>query len=375
MHFFYCHYKIMKLTKTKLFLMTHSQLVSLAENKKINVLNSLGTYLPHVTLQTLIWDKYMLDNNITEIEKNSRDLQSSWYVLHCINGQEVTVMNKINSLINSNSIDNKNKLIDAGYIDRHFRLHDYILDVGFPREYDLVANKQDQSYNTYVFVEIDVIRGNDLFTGQQIFNQVFLPLLQHIEGVKNFVGTYEKVVGLRRTEMNKREKLSRKQVEKIKPSKLHEQDYLNIERSHSSFSYYEDKLFNIGDVCWFTPDLTKQHNKHLVKVVKVLTYDKFQVVNQLGHKYAVSVNNLQLAKDEFKQQENKNLVVCSKVKPLRHKLPTLTKLDKREDKRELNDSSASNIMQIVKPVVVNKVTRLPDITTPLNLYRQTSASR
>lgn len=345
--------------------MTHSQLVSLAENKKINVLNSLGTYLPHVTLQTLIWDKYMLDNNITEIEKNSRDLQSSWYVLHCINGQEVTVMNKINSLINSNSIDNKNKLIDAGYIDRHFRLHDYILDVGFPREYDLVANKQDQSYNTYVFVEIDVIRGNDLFTGQQIFNQVFLPLLQHIEGVKNFVGTYEKVKGLRRTEiirMNKREKVSRKQVEKIKPSKLPESDYLNIERSHSSFSYYEEKLLDIGDVCWFAPDLSKPHNKHLVKVVKVLTYDKVQVVNQLGHKYSVSVNNLWLSGANFVMQDQ-NLVIASKVKPTTTNKPVKS------------TKTTQTLVKVIKPVTVTKVTRLPDITTPINLYRQTSVSR
>ena len=368
----------MKLTKTKLFLMTHSQLVSLALEKKLNVHNALGFYLPHVTLQNKIWTKHMLDNNITETTNTiSRDLASSWYVLHVINGQEQIVMQKINSLLTSNSIDRKNDLVNSGYIDRHFRLHDYILDVGFPREYDIVKNKQDQSYNTYVFVELDVIRANDLFTGQQIFNSVFLPLLQRIEGVKDFVGTYEKVKGLRRTEiirMNKREKVSRKQVEKIKPSKLPESDYLNIERTHSSFSYYEEKLLNVGNVCWFVPNLDKPHCKHLVKVVKVLTYDKFQVVNQLGHKYAVSVNNLGLSGANFVMQDQTNLVIASKVKPTRHKLPLLTKLDKREDKRELSDSNANNIMQLVKPVTVTKVTRLPDVTTPLNLYRQSSCN-
>jgi transcription antitermination factor NusG len=370
----------MKLTKTKLFLMSHSQLVSLALEKKLNVHNALGFHLPHVTLQQLIWNKYMLDNNITEDTTNtvSRDLESSWYVLHCINGQEQIVMQKINRLLTSNLIDRKKDLIEAGYITPAFRLHDYILDIGFPREYDLVANKQDQKYNTYVFVELDVIRGNDLFTGQQIFNQVFLPLLQSIGGVKDFVGTYFKVPGLRRTEiirMNKREKVSRKQVEKIKPSKLPESDYLNIERSHSSFSYYEEKLLDVGNVCWFVPNLDKPHCKHLVKVVKVLTYDKFQVINQLGHKYAVSVNNLWLSGANFVMQDQTNLVIASKVKPLRHKLPLLTKLDKREDKRELSDSRASNILQLVKPVTVTKVTRLPDVGTPFNLYRQTGVSR
>lgn len=304
----------------------------------------------------------MSDNNIPETTINTRDLPASWYVLHVINGKEIEVMNTINSLITSNNFDNKQHLITSGYIDYSFRLHDYILDIGFPREFDLIKNKQCQAYNTYVFIELDVIHGNSIYTGQQIFDAVFLPLLQKIEGVKDFVGTYYKVQGVRRTEiirMNKREKLSRKQVEKVKPSKLPDKDYLNIERSHSSFSYYEEKLFNIGDICWFVPNLDKPHNRHLVKITKQLSYDKFMVCNQLGHKYAVSVNNLWLSGSEFVPQDKTNLVIASKIKPTRHKLPVLTTLNTRETERKLRESNVVNIRQLI--------TSSTDITHQFNI--------
>jgi transcription antitermination factor NusG len=360
----------MQITKTSLFLMPHTELISLALEKKINIFNKLNTLLPHVTLQKLIW-KHHMTNNITEnttIVTNTRDLPSSWYVLHTDNGQEMLVIEKINKIINNNAIDTKKDLVEAGYITHNFKLSDYILDLGFPREYDLINNKQDQSYNTYVFIEIGTIQGTDFFSGEEIFNSVFLPLLQRIEGVKDFVGTYEKVPGLRRTEiirMNKRDKISRKQVEKIKPSKLSETDYIKVESSHSSFSYYEEKLFNIDDICWFTPNLDKPHNKHLVKVVKLITYDKFQVVNNINQKYVVSVNNLTLAVDkQLTQQENK-ITICSKVsktKPTTTKPTTTTK-------------QVQSIVKVIKPVTVTKVTRLPDVGTPFNLYRQTGVSR
>jgi transcription antitermination factor NusG len=359
------------ITKTSLFLSTHSELVAIALELDLEIKNNLGTLLPHTTLQKLIW-KHHMTNNITEnttIVTNTRDLESSWYVLHTINGQEQIVMDKVNNLINNNAIDRKNNLIDAGYINTAFKLSDYILDIGFPREYDLVHNKQDQSYNTYIFIEIAPIQGNDLFTGQEIFNQVFLPLLQRIEGVKDFVGTYEKVPGLRKTEiirMNKRDKISRKQVEKIKPSKLQEKDYVNIERSHSSFSYYEDKLLKVDDVCWFTPSPDKPHYRHLVKVVKLLTYDKFQVVNNIGTKYVVSINNLTLAVGkQLTQQENK-ITICSKVS--KTKPTTITT-------KPTTTTKQVQIVKVTKPVTVTKVTRLPDVGTPLNLYRTSSASR
>jgi transcription antitermination factor NusG len=352
----------MQITKTSLFLMPHTELISLALEKKINVFNKLGTYLPHVTLQKLIW-KHHMTNNIENTTTNTRDLESSWYVLHTMNGQEMLVIEKINSLLTSNAIDRKKDLIEAGYITHNFKLNNYIIDLGFPREYDIVHDKQCQAYNTYVFIEIAPIQGNDLFTGQEIFNQVFLPLLQRIEGVKDFVGTYEKVPGLRRTEiikMNKRDKISRKQVEKIKPSKLTHNDYVNIKSSHSSFSYYEDKLLKVDDVCWFTPNLDKPHCRHLVKVVKLLTYDKFQVVNNIGTKYVVNINNLTLAVDkQLTQQENK-LDICSKTKPTTTKPTTTTQ---------------QAVVKVIKPVTVTKVTRLPDVGTPFNLYRQSSASR
>jgi len=361
------------ITKTSLFLSTHSELVAIALEHNLNIKNNLGTLLPHTTLQKLIWKHHIMTNNITEnttIVTNTRDLLSSWYVLHVINGQEQIVMDKINSLLTSNAIDNKNNLIDAGYITHNFKLNNYILDLGFPREYDIVHDKQCQAYNTYVFIEIDKIPANDLFTGQQIFNQVFIPLLQKIQGVKDFVGTYEKVPGLRKTEiirMNKRDKISRKQVEKIKPSKLQEKDYVNIERSHSSFSYYEDKLLKVDDVCWFTPNLDKPHNKHLVKVTKQVTYDKFSVVNNIGTKYVVNINNLTLAVGkQLTQQENK-LDICSKVSKTK---PTTT-----TTKPTTTTKQVQSIVKVTKPVTVTKVTRLPDVGTPFNLYRTSSASR
>jgi len=278
----------------KLVLSSHIDLVTLAETNHLPIRNDLGGYLPHVTLQKVLWEFFVKQDLDTK-----RSLRRAWYALQVMQGTEVRVVSKLSSIVAQNHHPKRKALIDAGVIDHEFHMRDVILDFDHPHDFDLAGNKKISDFNNYVFVEICDV------PDRVWFNDVVSSVLLSIPEVVGWCG-HHVPTAFRRTEItkrNKREKLRRLTIYRndASPIRQREMDLLlpqfNIESE-----------FNVGDVVWYTV-ISRRGNqtREYVQIHRVLASDKFLVISRAnGNKFTAGIDQLmKIPEGQFREKQFK----------------------------------------------------------------------
>lgn len=285
----------MQLTKTKLFLSSHDELVQLATRSNINVFNKLGFYLPHVTLQQLVMTTLTtttLSDSITAINnavKVTPAIRRNYYALFIRYGKEKSTINTIVEQLKINAIPDYKKCVESGLISTSFTLDSLILDIAYPHQFDLTTVKLVENYKSYLFIEIDDIYDKDIFTN------IIEPFFKSIIDVIGFVGLKQDNATRLKQQYSKggRSVLKYYNDTTTTPVRVTQQESNRVRKNSVNFSIYEKSKFLVGNTVWELTTTKRGIQKRKVEIVKILDNNTYQVKNKLGFKFPISGDNLE----------------------------------------------------------------------------------
>lgn len=267
----------------QLFTSSHSDLVKLAQEKKINVFNRLGGYLPHCTLQDILFSIIIRES--PSDYKPEPEIKRNWYALFVRYGKEQSTVHAIVEQMKLNAVPDFKRNVDSGLITSDFRLDNIILDIAYPHEFAIASNMLVENYKSYIFIEID-----DLYR-RNLFYNIIEPFFKNINDVVGFVGLHLKSdVRLKQQYSKQGRSVLRFYNDKITvPVNVSFGDYQGLHRSNSSVSVFEESDYQPNEPVWFVTSV-----KHKAKywVVKMLDHDTYQIRTKQGFKFPASATML-----------------------------------------------------------------------------------
>jgi len=285
----------MQLTKTKLFLSSHSELVTLATRSNINATNKLGFYLPHVTLQHLIMTTLTtttLSDSITAINnavKITPAIRRNYYALFIRYGKEKSTINTIVEQLKINAIPDYKHCVESGLINESFKLDSLILDIAYPHQFDLTTVKLVENYKSYLFIEVADIYDKDIFTN------IIEPFFKSIIDVIGFVGLKQDNATRLKQQYSKggRSVLKYYNDTTTTPVRVTQHEASRVRKNSVNFSIYEKSKFSVGNTAWELTTTKRGIQKRKVEITKILDNNTYQVKNKLGFKFPISGDNLE----------------------------------------------------------------------------------
>ena len=279
----------MQLTKTKLFLSSHSDLVKLAKLLNISCINKLGFYLPHVTLQHLIMTTTTLSDSITAINNATPAIRRNYYALFIRYGKEKFTINTIVEQLKINAIPDYKKCVESGLINESFKLDSLILDIAYPHQFDLTTVKLVENYKSYLFIEVADIYDKDIFTN------IIEPFFKSMIDVIGFVGLKKDNATRLKQQYSKggRSVLKYYNDTTTTPVRVTQQESNRVRKKSVNFSIYEKSKFSVGNTVWEMTTTKRGIQKRKVEITKILDNNTYQVKNKLGFKFPISGDQLE----------------------------------------------------------------------------------
>ena len=279
----------MQLTKTKLFLSSHSDLVKLAKLLNISCINKLGFYLPHVTLQQLIMTTTTLSDSITAINNATPAIRRNYYALFIRYGKEKFTINTIVEQLKINAIPDYKKCVESGLINESFKLDSLILDIAYPHQFDLTTVKLVENYKSYLFIEVADIYDKDIFTN------IIEPFFKSIIDVIGFVGLKKDNATRLKQQYSKggRSVVKYYNDTTTTPVRVTQQESNRVRKNSVNFRIYEKSKFSVGNTVWEMTTTKRGIQKRKVEITKILDNNTYQVKNKLGFKFPISGDQLE----------------------------------------------------------------------------------
>ena len=282
---------LLNITKTKLFLSSHQELLELAKKNNIETKNKIGGNLPHVTLQNLIWNRLNMGVTPHQIKKlNTKAepiIKRNWYVLYVHYGKENSVINSIVENLKVNAVPNFKENVNAGIIPQHFSLDSLVIDIAYPNEFNLNTQDYQEKYKSYVFIEL-----GDIYD-RRVFDNIISPFFKSMMFCVNFVGVKFKTDTRLKEQFSKggRSVLRYYNDQKVVPGTVTKEEVERIKKE-GNFSIYEEPSsdeFNVGDFAWYN---ISEKTRKKVQIVAVKDNRHYQVMTKDRFKFFLSINDL-----------------------------------------------------------------------------------